>query len=118
MAENQTSSRRRFQFRLRTLMIAVTLLAVPLGYVGWQMKVIRQRHEAAATYQTIRGLETTFGPLHVLRIQRPPAPWPLRWLGEEGYRTIMVLKGTPADEIARLKSLFPEASVEERELAT
>ena len=25
-----------FQFRLRTLMIVVTLLAVPLGYVGWQ----------------------------------------------------------------------------------
>jgi hypothetical protein len=42
----------------------------------------------------------------------------LRWMGEEGYLTIIVRKGTPADEIARLKGLFPEASVEEIELAT
>jgi hypothetical protein len=33
---------RRFQFRLRTLMIVVTLLAVPLGYVGWQVKIVRE----------------------------------------------------------------------------
>jgi hypothetical protein len=32
---HQPSPRRRFQFRLRTLMIVVTVLAVPLGYVGW-----------------------------------------------------------------------------------
>jgi hypothetical protein len=35
--------RRRFQFRLRTLLIGVTLLAVPLGYVGWQVKIVRER---------------------------------------------------------------------------
>jgi hypothetical protein len=34
---------RRFQFRLRTLMVGVTLLAVPLGYVGWQAKIVRER---------------------------------------------------------------------------
>jgi hypothetical protein len=28
------SPRRRFQFSLRTLLIVVTLLAVPMGYVG------------------------------------------------------------------------------------
>jgi hypothetical protein len=33
MTENQPSPRRRFQFRLRTLMIVVTLLAVACGYV-------------------------------------------------------------------------------------
>ena len=30
----------RFQFRLRTLMIAVTLLAVPCAYVGWQAMIV------------------------------------------------------------------------------
>jgi hypothetical protein len=35
----------RFQFRLRTLLIVVTLLVVPLGYVGWQRKIIRDRSE-------------------------------------------------------------------------
>ena len=35
--------RRWFQFSLRTLMIGVTLLAVPIGYVGWQAKIVRER---------------------------------------------------------------------------
>ncbi len=35
--------RRWFQFSLRTLMIGVTLLAVPLGYVGWQAKIAKRR---------------------------------------------------------------------------
>jgi hypothetical protein len=33
----------RFQFRLRTLMIVVTLLAVACGNVGWQAKFVRAR---------------------------------------------------------------------------
>jgi hypothetical protein len=32
-----------FQFSLRTLLIAVTLSAVPLGYVGWEAKVVAGR---------------------------------------------------------------------------
>jgi hypothetical protein len=35
--------RRWFQFSLRTLMIVVTLLALPLGYVGWQARIVRDR---------------------------------------------------------------------------
>jgi hypothetical protein len=35
--------RRRFQFRLRTLMVGVTLLAVPCSYVGWQVRVVKER---------------------------------------------------------------------------
>jgi hypothetical protein len=37
---------KRFQFRLRTLMIVVTLLAVPLGNVGGQAKTVRERRDA------------------------------------------------------------------------
>ena len=33
----------RFQFSLRTLMIGVTLLAVPCAFVGWQAKIVRER---------------------------------------------------------------------------
>src|ERR1700747_2520005 len=39
--------RRRFQFRLRTLLIVVTLLAVPCAYVGWQAKIVREREAIA-----------------------------------------------------------------------
>jgi hypothetical protein len=33
-----------FQFRLRTLLIVVmALLAIPMAYVGWQAKIVRER---------------------------------------------------------------------------
>jgi hypothetical protein len=35
--------RRRFQFRIRTMMIVVALLAIPCGYVSWQAKIVRER---------------------------------------------------------------------------
>jgi hypothetical protein len=50
MAENQPSPRRRFQFRLRTLMLGVTLLALLCGAVMWVARdferLIRERDAA------------------------------------------------------------------------
>jgi hypothetical protein len=40
---DQRPPRRWFQFRLRTLMIGMTLLAVPCSYVGWQAKIAREQ---------------------------------------------------------------------------
>jgi hypothetical protein len=45
----------RFQFRLRTLLIVVALLAVACAYVGWQAKIVKERHKAVASYQAIAG---------------------------------------------------------------
>ena len=42
---DQLPSRRLFQFRLRSLMIVVTLLAVPLSYIGWQVRLVRERRD-------------------------------------------------------------------------
>jgi hypothetical protein len=33
----------KLQFSLRSLMIVVTLLAVPCAYFGWQAKIVRER---------------------------------------------------------------------------
>ena len=38
---DQPPPRRRFQFRLRTLLIVVTVFAMPLGYVEWEAKIVR-----------------------------------------------------------------------------
>jgi hypothetical protein len=43
-AEPPNRKRRWFQFSLRTLLIGVTLVAVPLGYFGWQVKIVRERN--------------------------------------------------------------------------
>jgi hypothetical protein len=100
--------RRRFQFRLRTLMIGVTLLAV---LCGWQAKVIRDRHEAAKTYLTVSAVYETYGPNHTVRVRTQSAPWPLRWLGEDGYFVVIVPLSTHDDEVQRLVRLFPEAKI-------
>src|SRR4051812_15210089 len=42
-SESAPIPRRRFQFRLQTLLIVVTLLAVPMAYVGWQAKIVTDR---------------------------------------------------------------------------
>jgi hypothetical protein len=55
--------RRWFQFSLRTLMIAVTVLAVPLAYVGWLAKDERSRlahREESRTLVEIQVLEAAF----------------------------------------------------------
>ena len=35
----------RFQYSLRTLLIIVTLLAIPCGYIGWQRAIAMKRLE-------------------------------------------------------------------------
>ena len=41
---------RRFQFSLRTFLVLLTFLGVALGWLGVQVKWIRDRHEALGKY--------------------------------------------------------------------
>jgi hypothetical protein len=107
---NQPSPRRRFQFRLRTLMIGVTLLAIPCGYVGWQLKWIRERHDEAAKYQTWTAVPIIQDNPNI-GLKRTKAPWPLGWLGEDGMYLIAVPPSATKAETERLISLFPEAVI-------
>ena len=49
MPQAPLTRRRSFQFGMGTLLVLVTVLAVPLGFVAYQLNWIRQRHEAIAT---------------------------------------------------------------------
>ena len=109
MQDEPKCKRRRFQFRLRTLLIGVTLLAM---LCGWQAKVIRDRHEAAKTYRTVSAVYEAYGPNHTMRVRTQSARWPLRWLGEDGYFGIVIPQNTRDDEVQRLERLFPEARIE------
>ncbi len=107
---------RRFQFRLRTLMIVVTVFCVVVGgYVGWQLKIIRERHEAVATHRTTASIiipimGNNIRPLGSVTY-RPKALWPLCWMGEDGYAQIDAGQMASDEEIANLKRLFPEADI-------
>jgi hypothetical protein len=113
-ADSPKRKRRRFQFSLRTLLIGVTLLAVPCAYTGWQEKIISERREVVATHGIIRSwyipiVRYDSTPEHPL--PRPLAPWPLRWLGEDGFARIVAKDRETDDEVANLKRLFPEAEI-------
>jgi hypothetical protein len=123
------SPRRRFQFRLRTLLIGVTLLAGVCGYVGWQAKIVRERHAIAREVSQLHGgvfsesrLEAIFGqgkaleePLEVGETTLTP-PYPTisllrKWPGDEGVLAVVIPESVPASTVARVKAAFPEALV-------
>ena len=79
-----------------------------------EVRIAKERREAVETYEPFRQTVKTVwrgGLEYSSRTVLIEAPWPLRWFGEVGYRGIIVPGDTPADEIDRLRRLFPEASV-------
>lgn len=113
----------RLHFSLGTLFVTTTLLAAVVAYhVHW----MQQRHNALVEYRMLEGRVTGVkgppgGTIYIVSPGVCDAPWPLRWMGERGIKTILTrppLKGAGAadcptdDDVAlrrRLQRLFPEA---------
>jgi hypothetical protein len=63
-ADKPAKHRRRwFRFSLRTLLIVVTILSVPLGWVGWKRKQVRQER-VTITWVEKMGGDAYFSPLN------------------------------------------------------
>ena len=125
-----TPTRRRwFRFRLRTLFVLVTVLGVFLGWLGVQLKWIRDRHAAIEWVESINRRVLILSSLpNTMRwelggtgIKRYPwnnAPWGLRLLGEAGVSVFSINseRVTPNDRalkrLPELRRLFPEAQVD------
>jgi hypothetical protein len=94
----------RFQFRLRTLMIGVTLLCVACGYVGRQIELVRQR-KAFCESHCRSWTEANYDG------ERRGPTWIRRLLGDTHYGAIAL----PSDASKELRShaadLFPEARI-------
>jgi hypothetical protein len=104
---DKPSPRRRFQFRLRTLMIVVALLAVPCAYVGWQAAIVRVRLKILADFRD---------PPHIINWHtaylgdKSQAPGLLRrWLGDKEVGSLFFANRDDAD---RHHELFREARIE------
>jgi hypothetical protein len=95
--------RPRFQFRVRTLMIGVTLLAVACGYVGWQAKIVKNRRELLESSKPTEWSETDDEGLSWLR----------RKLGDRAYKRIYIAKSVSPEVIERFRERFSEAVIEQ-----
>jgi hypothetical protein len=98
--------RRRFQFRLRTLMIVVTLLAVPLGYVGWQAKIVRERRSMLGTIDAAGGRYLAINVGDLPAGMTGPG-WIRRFLGDVAVVEIDFHASSLSQD--DLKEKFPEA---------
>jgi hypothetical protein len=112
MADQPSPRRRRFQFRLRTLMIGVTLLAVPLGYIGWQAKIVSDR---LAMRNEIRGLDGGKRRGIIDRVNPTLPKYRLPWLrvmlGDVPYAIVGLEPDTDKEYRQRVRDTFPEAVV-------
>jgi hypothetical protein len=103
----QPSPRRRFQFRLRTLMIVVTLLALPGAYVATQAKFVRARSAWKTRYEHCHFPCISWGGTY----DGPDLPPVRRWLGDQPVSFVLFEYGVAQDDVDEAKTLFPEAEI-------
>ncbi len=120
--EPQRLRRYWFQFRLRTLLIVVTLAATLAAILGWQLNFIRQRRAALLWLQSGAGWAITTAEYQQLPGQPPHDPsgpsmqipaW-RRWLGDEPVASIGFDRKTPDADRERVRRLFPEAEISDQ----
>jgi len=115
------------RFTLRTLFLAVSCLCIALAWLSNQLRWIERRREALddpfnEAIDCPMTLESDGEHWMVGNEEPRDAPWSIRFLGEDGVRTILVqdeperlrLTDGPLDQHERqrmLEALFPEAEV-------
>jgi hypothetical protein len=104
----------RFQFRLRTLMIVVTLLAVPCWWVATQRQLVQDRLALLQRVQNVDHGNYFFE-------QLPPGKAPSisglrRLLGDQAISNILLPLEANAEEYAPIHAMFPEAQLQVKDL--
>jgi hypothetical protein len=126
MASDPVPPRRRFQFRLRTLFVVVTVLCVVGGYAAIQARIALHRKELWSEWHGRGGsgvrmmLVTDIEEAHrEMQVQRKPltdaprVPWIRECLGDFPVWLIWYWPNRiPASLLDELKAYFPEAIFE------
>ena len=104
-------ARRRFQFRLRTLMIVVAAFCVVFGwYISQQKKIIAERQAL------MKEITSTFGGQIAQAYESPPLPDPsvplIRdVLGDEAVKYIFLPVSVSTGNLRKVRVAFPEAKI-------
>jgi hypothetical protein len=101
----------RFQFRLRTLLIGVTLLAAVCRYIGSQAEIVGRR---TATVQWIHSHKGSSTAGREPPFKKKPAvsiPWVRMLLGNRAISLVLLQGDTDLNDVRRVRALFPEAVV-------
>ena len=108
-ADPPKRKRRRFQFRLRTLMIGVTLLAVACWWIVGQLRIVqgRERMIEADDCEIIIYGDGRYG-------SKGGIPWVRRLLGDREVNKILTPHSTSDGDVERYRLAFPEADVSRR----
>lgn len=94
------------RFRLRTLLIAVAIAAVPMAWVGYQLNWIRGRNRLRAMPHV--SVEKNWPTISAPYTRRPS--WALRVLGETGASVVILSDGSDVD-VDEIRTIYPEATI-------
>lgn len=109
-------ARGRLQFRLRTLMIVITLLAVACSYIGWQVRRIADRKATLDIIVHDGGGATILDTFQLDKVRKTwgakdDVPLIRRWLGDVHVHLIAMGEKSSWDDYRHVTELFPEAWV-------
>jgi hypothetical protein len=110
---DDNSPHRRFQFRLRTLMIVVTLLAVPCAYVAHEANIVRKRREWLSGHPVRGNIGTldSLGRFSLGDLTQQPSWFRIGTLGDSPRRWVIVPASAATAEKQAAAALFPEADI-------
>lgn len=103
-----------FQFGLGTMFVVVLLAAIPLGWLGWQLRIVRQRQAMRDWITSIGGAvrpmeAKPYSPYSVNAYEQPIPVW-REWLGDETIDYASVPTITRA-ELDLISMTFPGALI-------
>jgi hypothetical protein len=119
MADNLSTAkpwkprRRWYQFRLRTLLIVVVVVAIPCAYVAREAKIVAERRAWLEAHGSTQPYDPSDGylPPPVVQGDSNKSPSMIRiWLGDEPHSIILIGHSTAVEQAAAA-ALFPEADI-------
>jgi hypothetical protein len=95
-----------FRFSLRTMFVVVTVFAVPLGWLAWEWRIVRERR-----HMVISITEGGGSVWHPANPTEDKPLWYRRWVGDELVTEIEICDSGEIFSGDTVRALFPEAGI-------